>query len=199
MSVRHTGNISTFLFGYTYSKCIDNSSELIEGINPFNPKASLSLCVFDVTNNFVASYETKVPFNRLFKTSSGWKNALASGWAVSGITSFVSGLPVSLSFTNDNSLTGTLNTSAPIDLPDYFPGAGPLYINKNPRSGQPYFNNTAPDPNVPCGVPQAGVVFGCETLGQVGTARRRFFHGPGLNNWDMALLKDTKLTETKTL
>ena len=38
-----------------------------------------------------------------------------------------------------------------------------------------------------------------ETPGTIGSARRRFFHGPGLNNWDMALLKDTKFTETKTL
>lgn len=200
VSVKHTGNISTFLFGYTFSKCMDDASELIEGINPFDPKASMALCAFDVTQNFVASYETKVPFDRAFHTSSGWKNVLASGWAVSGITSFVTGLPVSLSFPGDNSLTGTQNTSAPIDLPDYYPTEGPLYINKNPRSGQPYFNNTpVPNPNLACGVPQPGVVFGCETLGQIGNARRRFFYGPGLNNWDMALLKDTKLTETKTL
>src|SRR5262249_47154177 len=27
----------------------------------------------------------------------------------------------------------------------------------------------------------------------------RFFHGHGLNNWDMALLKDTRITESKLL
>ncbi len=32
-------------------------------------------------------------------------------------------------------------------------------------------------------------------LGVGGNANRRFFHGPGLNNWDMALLKNTKITE----
>jgi len=36
-------------------------------------------------------------------------------------------------------------------------------------------------------------------VGQIGTANRRFFHGPGLNNWDMGLLKDLKLTESKSL
>jgi hypothetical protein len=36
-------------------------------------------------------------------------------------------------------------------------------------------------------------------LGQLGTASRRFFHGPGLNNFDMALLKDVRLTESKSL
>ena len=187
-SLRHTGNYSTFLFGYTFSKCMDDASELIEGINPFDPKASTSLCAFDVKHNFVASYETKVPFDRFFHTTSGWKNALASGWAISGITSFVSGLPVSLSFPNDNSLTGTQNTSAPIDLPDFSPGK--IHFNTNPRrlddmgNPIPYFN--------------VGL-FSDEPLGQIGNAKRRFFYGPGLNNWDMALLKDTKLTESKTL
>jgi hypothetical protein len=36
-------------------------------------------------------------------------------------------------------------------------------------------------------------------FGQLGTANRRFFHGPGINNWDMGILKDLKLTESKSL
>jgi Carboxypeptidase regulatory-like domain/TonB dependent receptor len=199
-SVRHTGNYSTFLFGYTYSKCMDDASELIEGINPFDPKLSTSLCAFDVKHNFVASYETRVPFDRLFHTTEGWKNKLASGWAISGITTFATGLPVSLSYPNDNSLTGTAGTSAPIDLPEFVPG-NPIYGNKNPRSGQPYFNNILPTQNpdgtVTC--PGPGGIFCDEPLGQIGNSKRRFFYGPGLNNWDMALLKDTKITESKTL
>jgi hypothetical protein len=54
----------------------------------------------------------------------------------------------------------------------------------DPRSGQPYFDPT---------------VFSKEALGLLGTADKRMFHGPGINNWDMALLKDTKITESKTL
>src|SRR5262249_61722427 len=38
-----------------------------------------------------------------------------------------------------------------------------------------------------------------EAQGQLATPNRRFFHGPGLNNWDLALVKDTKLTESKLL
>jgi hypothetical protein len=182
VSVRHTSAISTFLFGYTYSKCLDDASELIEGINPFSPKSSMSLCAFDVTQNFVASYETKLPFDRAFKATSGWANKLAAGWAISGITTFATGLPVSLSETDDNSLTGTANTSAPIDLPDFTPS--PILQTTNPRKGGTYFNTN---------------LFTAEPLGSIGTSPRRFFHGPGLNNWDMALLKDTKLTESKSL
>ncbi|MGH9826765.1 MAG: hypothetical protein ACREDR_26355, partial [Blastocatellia bacterium] len=42
-------------------------------------------------------------------------------------------------------------------------------------------------------------LFSAEPLGQFGNSRRRFFHGPGINNWDLALLKNTKLTESKSL
>ena len=38
-----------------------------------------------------------------------------------------------------------------------------------------------------------------EQLGQFGNSRRRFFHGPGLNNFDMTLSKTTKITENKQL
>jgi hypothetical protein len=195
-SVRHTSSLATFLFGYTYSKCIDNASGLIEGINPFNPRQSLSLCAFDVPHNFVASYEVKLPFDRAFHATSGWTGRLASGWAISGFTTFAKGLPVSISESDDNSLTGTQNTSAPIDLPQYVPGQ-PLFINKNPRSGQPYFNNIVPNDPTIC--PAPGGVFCFEPLGQIGNSPRRFFHGPGLNNWDMALLKNTRITESKSL
>jgi len=37
--------------------------------------------------------------------------------------------------------------------------------------------------------------FASSAVGLEGNARRRFFHGPGTNNWDAALQKDTKLTE----
>ncbi|MGB6979388.1 MAG: hypothetical protein WBD66_09295, partial [Candidatus Acidiferrales bacterium] len=67
--------------------------------------------------------------------------------------------------------------------PNYTP-SGSIYANKNPRSGQAYFNYND---------------FSAEPLGSFGNSPRRFFHGPGLNNWDMALLKTTKITESKSL
>lgn len=33
----------------------------------------------------------------------------------------------------------------------------------------------------------------------MGTSNHRFFHGPGINNWDMALLKNLRLTESMSL
>ena len=182
VSLHHSTSLANFLIGYTYSRCIDNASGLQEGVNPFNPKESLSLCAFNVTNNFVASYEVKVPFDQAFHTS-GWVNYFTAGWSASGITTFATGLPVTLSENDDNSLSGTANTEAPFDLPNFTPG-GSIYQTTNPRKGGTFFNTN---------------LFSPETIGSFGTSPRRFFHGPGLNNWDMALLKDTKITESKSI
>jgi hypothetical protein len=184
-SFKHTSGLSSFLLGYTYSKCRDNASGLEEGVNPFDPSLSTALCAFNVTNNFVASYELQVPIDRLFHVTSGVKYMLAGGWSFSGITTFATGLPISLSEPDDNSLTGTYNSEAPIDVPNYVPtNGGPLLQDTNPRHGNNYFNTNLFEPEDP---------------GTIGDAKRRFFSGPGINNWDMALLKNTKFTESKSL
>jgi hypothetical protein len=36
-------------------------------------------------------------------------------------------------------------------------------------------------------------------LGELGTSKRRFFYGPGADNYDMAIAKNLSLTETKSL
>jgi hypothetical protein len=94
-------------------------------------------------------------------------------------------LPVSLVETDDQSLLGTAFGGPivlPVDTPDLI---GPVQIT-NPRNsaGHYYFNPGA---------------FASSQLGSEGDARRRFFHGPGLNNWDMALVKDTRLSERSSL
>jgi hypothetical protein len=110
---------------------------------------------------------------------------LTSGWAISGIAIFAKGEPVQISEPSDDlSLSGTFADT--IDEPSYNPNGGRLFVNRNPRNsaGQPYFN-----PNY----------FQAEPTGQVGNVMRRFFIGPGINNFDMALLKDTQLTENTQL
>ncbi len=42
-------------------------------------------------------------------------------------------------------------------------------------------------------------MFSIPPLGSSGTAARRFFYGPGMNNFDLALLKSVRLTESKSL
>jgi hypothetical protein len=186
-----------FLVGYTYSKCLDNSSGLQDTSNPFNPRLSRSLCSFDVTHNFVASYSVQLGIEKLVHADKGFANKIAGGWSLSGITTFATGLPITLSENDDNSLTGAVG----VDVPQ-ITGPGKLFAggglsSSNPRNSTvPYFNSCiASTPTSAC-PGSAGAYFDFEPFGQIGNANRRFFHGPGLNNWDMALLKETKFTET---
>lgn len=167
-----------FLAGYTYAKSLDNGSGYGEQINLLDP-GQRSLSAFDIRHNFVISYDWRLPFDRLHGPS-----RLVKGWRLSGITRFSSGLPVTMVETDDRSLLGTSGAGAislPVDTPNFT--GGDLQHN-DPRSGQAYFNTA---------------LFTPEDLGNVGTSRRRFFSGPGLNNWDMALLKDTFITESVNL
>jgi hypothetical protein len=114
---------------------------------------------------------------------SGW--VFATGWALTGITRYATGVPVTLLDLNDYSLIGSNNqgvNGGGADLPDFTPGN--LDINHNPRNGNPYFNTS---------------LFSIGSLGSPGTSPRRFFYGPGMDNWDMALLKVTHLSESKVL
>ena len=186
LSARHTSGRLEFSAAYTYSESLDQSSNIGEEVNPFNPALSYALSSFDVKHNFVLSYEYQMPFDRLRNSSRPIPKGLVQGWSLSGITRFASGFPVTMTNNGDNSLIGTnpngVNNSS-IDEPDY--SGGPLNLNRNPRkNGNDYFDSTA---------------FSMNALGTPGSAKRRFFHGPGADNYDMAVAKRLPLTESKSL
>src|ERR1700689_249411 len=65
-SVRHTSGRLQLFLSYTYSKSIDQSSNLGDQVDPFDPNLSRGLSSFDMRQSFVASYSYKVPFEYLF-------------------------------------------------------------------------------------------------------------------------------------
>jgi hypothetical protein len=183
-TLRHTSGRSAFLVSYTYSKAMDDGSGFGDQVilNPDGTVTALrGLSIYDMTHNFAASYTYELPFDKLF----GKSNQATRGWKISGITQFTTGLPITIMEPDDQSLLGNTHNSAyygSTDEPDYTAGA--VFGDTNPRHGKPYFNTS---------------LFSQEPLGQQGTSRRRFFHGPGLNNWNLSLLKDVKFTESKSL
>lgn len=177
---RHTSKSLQLLLGYTYGKALDDSSAFGEQVNPFRAPLSRALSSFDLRQNLVVSYSYLLPFAHL-----GGPKQLVDGWKLSGITTFSNGTPVYIFENDDRSLLGTDN-SGPlplgIDTPNY---AGGSVRKMNPRKNQGnYFDTTG---------------FSAETIGQLGTARRRFFNGPGQNNFNAALSKNTQLYERLNL
>ena len=168
---RRTGN-SSFLFGYTWGKSMDNGSFFNDRMNFSNHALSRALSNFDVTHNLVGSYTYAIPFERLF---SGKASRLTSGWQVAGITRFATGLPISILGQYDQSLRGTQG----LDTPNF---SGSVDFLGDPRDNGHRWMSTKG--------------FSIPELGSFGTAPRRFFHGPGFNNWNLSLSKETKITET---
>jgi hypothetical protein len=180
-SLRHLHGRTQLFLSYTWSKSIDLSSNLGDQVNPLNPSLSRGLSSFDIRQDFVASYTWNIPFERLSHTHRRW----TEGWSISGITRYSAGFPVTLYNYEDTSLLGTQGNGINNLAVDGLQYAGePLELNRDPRNGSPYFNPSR---------------FSLPPLGSVGISGRRFFSGPGIDNYDLSLQDDLKLTESKSL
>jgi len=168
-TLRHSRGPLDLLAGYTYGKSLDQSSSLSEAVNPLNPNSSRALSAFDLRHNFVAS----------------WNGRLPLGFSISGVVRFGTGLPVTLYNNGDTSLLGSIpngiNNNG-VDTPDFTPGN--LSLNLDPRRGSKAFNTD---------------LFSVPPLGRIGTAARRFFYGPGMANADLALHKNVRIGESRSL
>jgi hypothetical protein len=176
---RTTGPLS-FLASYTYSKSYDQTSNIQEQVDPYDYHRLDGISAFDLKHDFVISYNYDLPFARFLHP-----NRITSGWALSGVTRFASGLPVTFASQGDNYLVQVQNNgvnATSIDMPQY-DGTG-YKINRNPRKSKLLFNSDAFRPNA---------------LGTQGNSKRRMFYGPGIDNFDMALHKVTNFTESRSL
>lgn len=172
---------SKILISYAHSKSIDQGSNIGEQLDPIDPRHSRTISAWDQKQTFTASYMLPLSIDRLIRRN----NAFASDWSLSGTTRFATGFPVTLSDSSDNSLLGTLGNGVNnylVDTPQQLPG--PLKINTDGRNGKPAFNTA---------------LFPEEALGQLGTAKRRAFYGPGIENFDLTLQKRVRLTESRAL
>ena len=177
----HRSHGLDLLASYTWSKSIDQSAGLPEPVNPANPSLSRGLSSFDMRHNLVTSFHYQLPPLRA-------KNplpAFAAGWAVAGIARFTTGLPVTLLNNNDTSLLGTIpngiNNNG-VDTPDW--NGRSLMLHTNPRSGAPIFD---------------GSQLTLPSLGTMGSARRRFFSGPGMENLDTTVSRTFLAKDDRSL
>jgi hypothetical protein len=182
-TLKRTAGRFTLLASYTYGKSMDWASSIQEQVNPFDFRKEYAISAFDMKHNFVFSYNYELAIDKLFRAS----NRVTQGWSISGITRYATGLPVTFQSFGDNALVQVQNNgvnSVSIDLPNYNPSLGPLNVNHDPRSNPMAFNTALFTPN---------------PLGTFGTSSRRFFYGPGINNYDVALRKLTRVTESRSL
>jgi hypothetical protein len=183
----------TALISYTWSKAIDDS-EGDEGFsggvgngnaqNDNNPLADYGPSYINAPQRLVASFVYQLPVGggkRFLNTNVAVMNEILGNWEVSGIATFQSGFPFSVLSSQDFSNTGSSNPRPERTCN----GVGPKTINE-------WFNpacfTVAPL--------AAAFAAGAPTFGNSG---RNILTGPGINNWDLALLKNVHITERLAL
>jgi hypothetical protein len=109
------------MIAYTFSQSLDQASSISDPVDPFNFRPTRALSAWDLTHNFVATYQYQLPPDRI----SAHAKSLTLGWTISGITRTSTGFPVDISSDGDNLLTGSLPNGRKqyiLDRPDYTPG-----------------------------------------------------------------------------
>jgi len=170
---------------YTWAKSMDDKSAAAgvgatgSGYQGFednhNPNLDYGPSDFNVNQRFVASYVYQLPVGR-GKKFAGQINRAANiavgGWQLSGITTFQSGFPFTVTANDNQSVLDSQFVHA-----NYTPGC-----NIHSNLTKPFQRI-----NTDC--------FSQPDVGAYGNLGRNSFRQPGLNNWDMAIGKEFSFTE----
>jgi Carboxypeptidase regulatory-like domain len=190
-----------FLAAYTWSRSMDDGSGFenagfggggfggfgeLRSINPFNRRAAdYGPSIYDAANRFVISYDYQIPSVRHFGSFDWLPTRLTDGWQMSGITTFQSGFPLDVV---DSALPSLTAPCIPIT---FYSGSGACWDVPN-LAGRVQYQNPRTSAGNMWFSPSA---FAAPALGTQGNAGRDLMRGPGINNFDFALMKNTKVTE----
>ncbi len=184
-----------FQASYTYSKSLDDTSAVLGGLiagagvilqtlpqDPWNPGAEKGPSTFDATHSFTVSLIQVLPLEQVsFLRPLG--RTLTRGWQFLNITTLTSGPP----FTVYSGVQQTGVGAGGTDRPDLV--RQPHFSTSRPMR-EDYFGQGASNAsffNIPINVPGGTG----PNHGRFGTLGRDTFRGPGFQQYDIALIKDT--------
>jgi hypothetical protein len=179
----------TFQVSYTWAKLLSDTDTLtswleaghgVGGVqDPSNLRLEKSLASFSAAQRLVASYVVDLPVGKgkpLLGNVRGVVDKVLSGWGVTGVTTFQTGLP--LAFTTATNLTGSLGGGS---RPNVIISNTAIDGSAQSRIGQ-WFNTAA-------FAQPAAFSFGNESR----TDPR--LRAAGIANWDFSVVKRTELAE----
>jgi hypothetical protein len=215
-TLRHTRGGLTAGISYSYSHSIDNSSDRSDPIlvDSYNLRGNRSSSDFDQRHLLNVSYVYQLDHFadklRYWFSDEGFESeepgaaprvpppsnpsrlskALLEGWEISGITAFQSGTPFTVINSAGNtgiSLTDNAGVSSGLGIAASYPDVaqGLPRPRNNPQSVGPLLGNPSQF------VAPRGLTFG--------NAGRNFLNNPSRLNFDMALLKRFKVTESSQI
>jgi Carboxypeptidase regulatory-like domain/TonB dependent receptor len=179
------------LGAYTYGKSIDNASGVFSSAgDPNYPQNSFDLSAergrsgFDVRHRFSLSYSYDLPFGKgkSLLGNSGLATTLLTGWQTYGVITLQTGRPFTVALLPefDNSNTGISNLGfLGNDRPNLI-GQAKL---DNPTPER-WFNTAA---------------FGIPPFGSFGNSGRNILDGPGFQNVNFSIVKNTSIREAATI
>ena len=158
--------------GYTWSRCIDSSSATVSSeqgqyavFDTYNPSLDRGPCSFNSNQMFTANAVYSLPFHG---------NRALSGWQVSPIFSYFKGLPINVQ-TFLGLYQSNINGATEGERPSLVPGCNPMV-----KKVTEWYNPAC---------------FVLEPYGTIGNVGRDSLNNPNYFDWDMAFMKETKLTE----
>ncbi len=161
-------------YNLTWGKCTDynsinrgSRSNFPQLNNPYDPANNKGLCDHDVTLNFNVGGTYGIP-------KVGALGRMGEGWELGTVFTGISGRPFTPNLgSRDRSGQDVRSIRA-----DCAAGQAPRYDTRNPDQ---YVANPE--------------IFSQPATGAVGTCGRNILRGPGLAQWDLSLIKTTRLTE----
>jgi len=190
LSLRGRFNRAYFTASYTHSSSSDDTQVYPTYINPHQYYAP---SLWDVPNRFSLGWNYQFPD---VNSGHGFVGRVASGWQVSGTTILQDGTPIFVStnaaFSPTTAANGTFTGYAPgsgdynadgdnFDFPDVV-----SYHYSNGRHN--YLQGIFTTDNFPA-----------PAFGSEGNERYNAFRGPGFEEWDTSLLKNTAIAESVSL
>ncbi len=177
----------SMLASYTWSKSIDDASNFFTSAgdpnfpqDSFNTRAERGRSNFDVRHRLSVSYSYNLPFGkgRALLNDNGWLTTVLSGWETYGIVTLQTGRPFTVALLSDIDNSGTGRSGLGFGANDRPNVVGdPVLDERTPES---WFNTAA---------------FAFPPRGTFGNAGRNILDGPGYQNVNASLVKNTALTE----
>ncbi len=189
---RRVSNGLTLGIAYTWSKNLaNNPADRGTGIyNTYNFRQDYGPPSINTPQIFVANYVYDLPF---FKDQRGVMGHILGGWELSGITRVQSGSSITVVQTND-----PFNASDWKNAPGTYPGG--IGIDLAPSvSARPSLVPNASLTGAGNRLQWFNTAAFTDAIGQFGNAGRGLFLGPGLQNWDMAGIRNFKMGERFSL
>lgn len=181
----------SLLASYTFSKSLDNASGFFSSAgdanypqDSFNIRAERGRSNFDVRNRFSLGYSYDLPIGKGHATlgDRGWVSSVLSGWQTHGIVTLQGGRPFTVALLSDIDQSNTGRSTLGFGANDRPNLVGEPKLST--RTAERWFNTS---------------VFTLPPFGSFGNSGRNILDGPGLQNINVSLMKQTVLREGLSL